>query len=48
MYENNVELVRQGQDMSKNLKDLIVLNTEVMTRLTDDIRSNQYCPANRR
>lgn len=46
-YENNVGLVRTYQDMAKNLKDLIVMNTEAMIRLTDAINQNQFCPVQR-
>lgn len=44
MYENNVELVRGYSDLAKDLKDVVILNTQVVTRLCDDINRNQYCP----
>lgn len=47
MYENNVVLVEQTQSLAKSLKDLVVLNIESSTRLSDDIRHNQYCPVAR-
>lgn len=45
MYEANAELVRQYEGLAKDLKDVIMLNTQAFTRLDDDIRSNQFCPA---
>ena len=44
MYENNVKLVESYEDLAKDLKDVVILNTQAMTRLNDDIRNNQYCP----
>jgi len=37
MYENNVELVKQYQGMAGDLKDIIMLNTQAMTKLVDRI-----------
>lgn len=47
MYENNVQLVEGYEDLTKDLKDLIIMNTQGFTHLQDDIRQNQYCPASR-
>jgi hypothetical protein len=44
MYENNVELVKNCLDVSHNLKDVIILNTQSLTSLRDDINKNQFCP----
>lgn len=44
MYESNVRLVERYEEVAGDLKDVVVLNTQVMTRMNDDIRSNQYCP----
>lgn len=44
MYENNVELVRQYASVANDLTDLVVLNTQAMTRVSDDIKQNQFCP----
>ena len=44
MYESNVRLVQAYDSVAKDLKDTVIINTQVMTRLTDDIRNNQYCP----
>jgi hypothetical protein len=44
MYENNVELVRQYTALAKDLKDVVMLNTQTITRLCDDVNRNQFCP----
>lgn len=51
MYKSNVRLVEdyqkvctQQENLSKELKDIIVLNTRAMTELVDNIRGNQFCP----
>jgi hypothetical protein len=35
MYERNVSLCRDYAEISKDYKDLIILNTQAVTRLTD-------------
>ena len=47
MYEDNVRLVEQYESVAKDLKDLVVLNTQAVTRLSDDVNQNQYCPMQR-
>jgi hypothetical protein len=51
MYEKNVELVKRYtelassfRDMALELKAVIVLNTQTLTRVCDDVNKNQYCP----
>jgi len=44
MYESNVRLVESYAALAGDLKDLIVLNTQCLTGLSDEIRQNQYCP----
>jgi hypothetical protein len=44
MYESNVKLVHAYDSVAKDLKDVVIINTQAMTKLTDDIRSNQFCP----
>jgi len=51
MYENNVELLRQtqeiarqGQSLAQDLKDYIVYNTEVMSGVKTMIENNLNCP----
>ena len=47
MYENNVKLVENYEDVCGNLKDLIIMNTQGMQKVSDDINRNQFCPAAR-
>lgn len=44
MYENNAELVRAYEQVAKDLRNTVTLNTSIMQELVDNIRSNQYCP----
>lgn len=44
MYESNVELVRQYQAIASSLQDVVILNTQAITTLCNDVRGNQYCP----
>lgn len=47
MYENNVDLVKRYASMASDLKELVVHNTQVMTKLCEEVCSNQYCPLQR-
>ena len=44
MYESNVRLVNHYEDLAKDLKDVVMVNTQAMTALAKDIRGNQFCP----
>lgn len=44
MYERNAELVRQYKSLAEELKDIIVLNTQSITVLTEAVKQNQFCP----
>jgi hypothetical protein len=44
MYESNVRLVERYEQVAGDLRDVVILNTQAMTRMNDDIRNNQYCP----
>jgi hypothetical protein len=44
MYENNVVLANKFCEMTRDHKEVIVMVTQVLTHLSDDIRTNQYCP----
>jgi hypothetical protein len=46
-YQTNVTLVESYLALAKDLKDIVVLNTQVWTRTFDAVASNQYCPLNR-
>lgn len=45
MYERNVTLVQAYEALGKDLKDVVIMNTQAMTKACDAIASNQYCPA---
>jgi len=47
MYESNVRLVESYDSLAKDLKDVVVLNTRQMTKLSEEIVQNQYCPVMR-
>ena len=47
MYENNVKLVEGYESLAKDLKDLVVLNTQQMTHVSDQIDQNEFCPMQR-
>jgi hypothetical protein len=44
MYENNVKLVESYQTTAGDLKEIVVMNAQAMTRLCDSIEKNQFCP----
>ena len=37
-------LVKNYNSVSKDLRDLVVLNTQALTGMQHDIRENQFCP----
>lgn len=37
MYENNVDLVNRYEDVAKDLKEVVIMNTQTITRLVDRI-----------
>lgn len=45
MYDKNVRLVDGYSKLARDLHDVVVMNTQIMTRLVDSINSNQYCPS---
>lgn len=47
MYENNVKLVDGYQGLAEDLKDIVIMNTQQMTHLSDQIGQNEYCPMRR-
>jgi len=47
MYKSNVSLVKKSLEVSADLRDVVILNTQVMQTLCDEIRQNEYCPATR-
>ena len=45
MYKNNFSLVEDYSKLATDLHDVVIMNTQTMTRLVDSIKTNQYCPA---
>jgi len=44
MYKNNVHLVENYEKVATDLQDVVIMNTQAMTKICDDIEQNQYCP----
>jgi len=44
MYENNVVLTRQITAIAEDLRDVVIMNTQQMTRVEDAVKQNQFCP----
>ena len=44
MYESNVRLVQNYEKVATDLQDVVIMNTQAMTKICDDIENNQYCP----
>ena len=47
MYESNVELVRGYRTLAGDLRDIIIMNTKIITKQTEAISQNQFCPSQR-
>jgi hypothetical protein len=43
MYESNVKLVDTTQEIARDLKDIIIMNTRTMTEVCDSVREVQLC-----
>jgi len=44
MYENNVELVKRYDKLANEQQDVIIMNTQAMTKVADAIENNRFCP----
>ena len=44
MYEHNVKLVQDYNSLAKDLKDVVMVNTQTFSTLTEAIKNNQFCP----
>ena len=44
MYERNAMLVKDYASLARDLRDIVVMNTQTLTRVCDDVNRNQYCP----
>ena len=47
MYESNVSLVKDYRSIASDLKDVVILNTQTITQLSEEIRQNEFCPLQR-
>lgn len=47
MYKNNVKLVEGYENLANDLKDIVILNTQQMTHVSDQIDQNEFCPMRR-
>ena len=45
MYESNVRLVQAYDNVARDLREVVIINTQTMQRLSEEVRTNQYCPA---
>ena len=44
MYESNVRLVEGYEEVAKDLREVVIMNTQAMTKACDAINDNQFCP----
>lgn len=44
MYVNNASLVKRYQEISGDMKDAYILNTQAMQGMITELRNNQFCP----
>jgi len=44
MYESNVRLVEKYEGVARELKDVVIMNTQAMTKICEDVETNQFCP----
>jgi len=44
MYENNVSLAERQEEVARDLREVVIMNTQAMTKACDAINSNQFCP----
>ena len=47
MYESNVSLVKDYHSVASDLRDVVIINTQAMTKLSEEIRQNEFCPMQR-
>jgi hypothetical protein len=44
MYQANVRLVEKFVELSGDLKDVVIMNTQAWQRTCDAVEKNQFCP----
>lgn len=47
MYKTNASLCRDFSSVASDLREIVIMNIEKMTRVDDAIRQNQFCPMQR-
>lgn len=47
MYRSNVSLCRDFSSVASDLRQIVILNTQQMQRVADEIRQNEFCPLQR-
>lgn len=43
-YENNVELVKAFRDLHESHQDLTIMTATGLSKLSEEVRTNQFCP----
>ena len=44
MYEANVSLCRDFSSVASDLREIVIMNIEKLTRVEETVRQNQFCP----
>lgn len=44
MYKNNVHLVEAYDSVANDLREVVMMNTQAMQKVCDNIEKNQFCP----
>lgn len=44
MYESNVKLVKNYENIAGDLKEVVIMNTQAVTQMCAELQTNQYCP----
>jgi hypothetical protein len=44
MYRTNASLCRDFSSVASDLREIVIMNIEKMTRIEESVRQNQFCP----
>jgi hypothetical protein len=47
MYKNNASLCKDFSNIATDLREIVIMNIEKMTRVEEAVRQNQFCPMQR-
>lgn len=47
MYKNNASLCKDFANIATDLREIVILNTQTMTTVSNEIRQNEFCPMQR-